>query len=202
MTDVFTYSFEQAESLMQQREIFDVSKEPAHDIERYGSHDFGRHCLLARRLIERGISFVQLSHSNYDTHNENFDFHFEQVGEFDRPFATFIADLADRGLLDSTLVVVLSEFGRTPNINLYLGRDHWSRAWSVLAGGAKLARGAVIGATNPEGTEVIDGQVDHAQLFHTYLQAVGVDSTASFQIDGRELPVADPAAEPVWKAIV
>ena len=202
MTDVFTYSFEQAESLMQQREIFDVSKEPAHDIERYGSHDFGRHCLLARRLIERGISFVQLSHSNYDTHNENFDFHFEQVGEFDRPFATFIADLADRGLLESTLVVVLSEFGRTPNINLYLGRDHWSRAWSVLAGGAKLARGAVIGATNPEGTEVIDGQVDHAQLFHTYLQAVGVDSTASFQIDGRELPVADPAAEPVWKAIV
>ena len=202
MTDVFTYSFEQAESLMQQREIFDVSKEPAHDIERYGSNDFGRHCLLARRLIERGISFVQLSHSNYDTHNENFDFHFEQVGEFDRPFATFIADLADRGLLDSTLVVVLSEFGRTPNINLYLGRDHWSRAWSVLAGGAKLARGAVIGATNPEGTEVIDGQVDHAQLFHTYLQAVGVDSTASFQIDGRELPVADPAAEPVWKAIV
>lgn len=201
MTDVFTYSFEQADRLMEQRDVFDVTKEPTQDQEKYGTHDFGRHCLLARRLIERGISFVQVSHSNYDTHNENFDFHLEQVGEFDRPFATFVADLAERGLLDQTLIVVLSEFGRTPNINLYLGRDHWSKAWSVLAGGAKLARGAVLGATNAEGTEVVDIQVDHAQLFHTYLQAVGVDTSASFQIDGRELPIADPSAEPIWTAI-
>jgi uncharacterized protein (DUF1501 family) len=202
MTDVFTYSFEQADRLMEQRDVFDVTKEPVADQEKYGTHDFGRHCLLARRLIERGISFVQVSHSNYDTHNENFDFHLEQVSEFDRPFATFVSDLSQRGLLDQTLIVVLSEFGRTPNINLYLGRDHWSRAWSVLAGGGKLARGAVLGATNAEGTEVVDVQVDHAQLFHTYLQAVGVDSTTSFQIDGRDLPMADPAAEPIWKAIV
>ena len=120
MTDAFTYSFEQAQQLMQQRDVFDVTKEPAKDLERYGKHDFGRHCLLARRLLENGITFVQVTHSNYDTHNENFDFHIEQLGEFDRSFASFVADLADRGMLDSTLIVVLSEFGRTPNINHYL----------------------------------------------------------------------------------
>jgi UDP-3-O-acyl-N-acetylglucosamine deacetylase len=80
---------------------------------------------------------------------------------------------------------------------LYYGRDHWSRAWSVVLGGAKVARGAAYGKTNDEGTEVVEGQVDHGALFHTYLQAVGIDSTASVEVDGRELPIADPAAKPV-----
>ena len=77
-------------------------KEPARDQDRYGSHDFGRHCLLARRLLEAGVTFVKVSHSNYDTHNENFDFHLEQVGEFDLSFSALLADLADRGMLDRT----------------------------------------------------------------------------------------------------
>ena len=72
---------------MERREVFDVTKEPARDVERYGAHDFGRHCLLARRLLEAGTTFVKVSHSNYDTHNENFDFHLEQVGEFDQAFS-------------------------------------------------------------------------------------------------------------------
>lgn len=197
VTEAFAYSFEQAEKLMRQRDVFDVSKEPAAEIERYGTHDLGRHCLLARRLLESGISFVQLSHSNYDTHNENFNFHIEQMGEFDRSFSMFVADLADRGMLDSTLIIVLSEFGRTPNVNLYYGRDHWSKAWSVCVAGGRMPRGHVFGATNANGTEVVDGQVDHGSLFHTYLQAVGVDSTGNFSIDGRELPIADPAAKPI-----
>jgi hypothetical protein len=201
ITDAYTFSYEQALRLMERRDVFDVSKEPAKDVERYGSHDFGRQCLLARRLLENGVSFVQVTHSNYDTHNENFNFHIEQLGEFDRPFANLVEDLADRGLLDQTLVVVLSEFGRTPNINLYYGRDHWSRAWSVVLGGAKVARGGVYGKTNEEGTEVTDGQVDHGELFHTYLQAVGVDSTESLLVDGRELPMADPSVSPVWDVL-
>jgi hypothetical protein len=197
VTEAFTYSYEQAQQLMQQREVFDVTKEPEADAERYGKYDFGRHCLLARRLLEKGITFVQLSHSNYDTHNENFNFHIEQLGEFDRSFACFVSDLAARGMLDSTLIVVLSEFGRTPNINLYYGRDHWSKSWSVCLAGCRIPRGAVYGATNADGTEVTDKQVDHGALFHTYLQAAGVDSTASFDIDGRMMPIADPAASPV-----
>lgn len=194
VTEAFSYSYEQALQLMEQREVFDVSKEPAKEHERYGTHDLGRHCLLARRLLERGITFVQLSHSNYDTHNENFNFHIEQMGEFDHAFACFVQDLADRGMLESTLIVVLSEFGRTPNINQYYGRDHWSAAWSVCMGGCRIPRGATFGKTNANGTSVEDGQVDHANLFHTYLQAAGVDSTGSFDVDGRDTPIADPAA--------
>ena len=197
MTDVYTSSYEQALRLMRQREVFDVSKEAAKDQERYGTHDFGRHCLLARRLLENGISFVQVTHSNYDTHNENFTFHLEQLGEFDGPFATFISDLADRGLLDHTLVVVLSEFGRTPKINQYYGRDHWGKSWSVCMAGARVPRGADFGKTNAHGTEVADKEVDHAALFHTYLHAVDVDSTGNFDIDGREMPIADPASGPI-----
>jgi len=193
-TDVYTYNYEQAQQLMRRREIFDVSKEPASDLERYGNYPLGKHCLLARRLLENGITFVQVSHSNYDTHNENFNFHLEQVGEFDRSFAALVSDLAARGMLESTLIIVMSEFGRTPRINSRYGRDHWGKAWSVVLGGSRIHPGAVYGKTNKNGTEVIDQEVDHGHLFHTYLQAVGLDSTQSFHVGGRELPMADPAA--------
>ena len=196
-TDAYTANFDQAEELMRKREVFDVSKESQKDQDRYGKHDFGRHCLLARRLVEKGVSFVQVSHSNYDTHNENFTFHLEQLAEFDGPFSTLVGDLADRGMLDSTLIVVLSEFGRTPRINQYYGRDHWGNAWSICVGGAGIQRGAVIGKTNDKGTAVADRQVDHGHLFHTYLQAIGLDSTDHFKIGGREVPLADPAYEPI-----
>ena len=195
LTDAYTYSYEQAQQLMAQRDVFDATKESEQDQARYGKHDFGRHCLLARRLLENGITYVQISHSNYDTHNENFNFHIEQLGEFDSPFSTFVGDLADRGMLESTLIVVLSEFGRTPNINHLFGRDHWSKSWSVLMGGAGIKPGAVIGKTNANGTEVTDAKVDHANLFHTYLQAVGVDTSKSFDVDGRPIPIADPASK-------
>jgi len=201
ITDAYTYSYEQALRLMQRRDVFDLSKEPAADLERYGDNNFGRQCLLARRLLENEVSFVQVTHSNYDTHNENFNFHIEQMGEFDRPFACFVSDLAERGLLEQTLVVVLSEFGRTPHINLYYGRDHWSKAWSVVMAGARVARGCAFGATNQDGTEVVDGQCDHGQLFHTYLRAVGVDSSQSILVDGRDTPVADPSVGPVTEVI-
>ena len=201
VTEAYTYSYEQALQLMKQRDVFDVAKEPAKDHDRYGKYDFGRHCLLARRLLEKGATFVQVSHSNYDTHNENFNFHIEQLGEFDRSFAAFVADLADRGMLDSTLIVVLSEFGRTPNINHLYGRDHWSHAWTVVVAGAKVHRGIAYGKTNAKGTEVVDGQVDHANLFHTYLQAVGVDSTDSFDVEGRDVPMADPASKMIRQVL-
>lgn len=196
-TDLYTYSYEQALQLMERRDAFDISKEPAKAQEQYGDHDLGRQCLLARRLLEQGVTFIQISHSNYDTHNENFDFHIEQLGEFDQAYATFIDDLHQRGMLDSTLVIVMSEFGRTPNINLYYGRDHWSKAWSVALAGCGVKRGIAYGKTNDQGTEVVDGQVDHGNLFHTYLSAVGLDSTATFDIGGREMPMADPSSKPI-----
>lgn len=192
-TDIYTQSHEQALRLMEKRDVFDVTRESAQDHERYGKHDFGQHCLMARRLLENDVPFVQVSHTNYDTHNENFNFHIEQLGEFDRPFACLLEDLSERGLLESTLVVVMSEFGRTPRINVRYGRDHWGKSWSIALGGAGIQAGAVIGKTNENGTEVIDREVDHGHLFHTYLAALGIDSSDSFDIDGREFPLADPA---------
>ena len=196
-TEAYVQSFDQAEELVKQREVFDLSKEPEKDRDRYGGHDFGRHCLLARRLLENGITSVQVTHSNYDTHNENFNFHFEQLGEFDKPFATLVADIADRGMLDSTLIVVLSEFGRTPKVNRYYGRDHWGKSWSICLGGAGVHRGAVYGKTSEDGKAVTENEVHAGHLFHTYLAALGVRSTGSFDIGGRKFPMADPAYGPI-----
>jgi uncharacterized protein (DUF1501 family) len=196
-TEAYTSSYDQAVQLMKQRELFDVSKEPPEQAERYGSHDFGRHCLLARRLLEAGVTYAEVVHREYDSHYENFDFHIEQLGEFDRTFATLIDDLAQRGLLETTLVVVMSEFGRTPQINHYYGRDHWGMAWSVALAGAGIQPGAVIGKTNDNGTAVADREVHGGHLFHTYMRAVGLDPMAQFDVDGRPIQMADPTASAI-----
>src|SRR5207245_5968921 len=167
-TEAYTNTFDQAQQVMQRRQLFDISREPQAIRERYGTHDFGRHCLLGRRLLEAGVPFVKVTHSNYDTHHENFDFHIEQLGEFDRTFSTLLDDLGQRGMLESTLVVVMSEFGRTPNINRNMGRDHWSRAWSVAMAGCGVKAGSLVGRTNDNGTAVTDRQVNGGHLFHTY----------------------------------
>lgn len=192
-TEAYNFSYAQARDLLAQRHVFEISRESASDQERYGTSQFGKHCLLARRLLENGVPYVQVNHADYDTHHENFDFHIEQLGEFDQPFATLVADLADRGLLEDTLICVMSEFGRTPKINRTYGRDHWGTAWSVVLGGSAIQPGAVIGKTNDNGTAVIDRPVDHGHIFHTILQAVGVNSMGEFEIAGRTFPVADPS---------
>ena len=192
-TQAYTYSYEQAAQLIERRDVFDVTKEPGMFHDRYGTHDFGRHCLLARRLLENGVTYVQVDHANYDTHFENFNFHIEQLAEFDKTFATLVDDLAQRGMLESTLVVVMAEFGRTPKINSRLGRDHWGTAWSIALGGCGVQTEAVIGKTNKNGTSVEDREVDEGHLFHTYLQAVGIDSTVPIDLDGRPVQITNPA---------
>ncbi len=201
-TEAYAESFTQAERVFRRADVFDIAKESLKTAERYGRHDFGRHLLLARRLLESGVSYVKVSHSNYDTHHENFDFHIEQLGEFDRPFAALLDDLSDRGMLDSTLVVVMSEMGRTPKINDRYGRDHWSKAWSVALGGCGIHGGAVVGKTNATGTAVVDREVSAGHLFHTYLQAVGLNSTKNFYPNDRPVPIADPKAEPIAEILV
>jgi len=201
-TDAFTHSFDQAAALMERREIFDSSREPEKLKERYGDHQFGRHCMTARRLLENGASFVEVTHSNYDTHNENFIFHLEQLGEFDQTFATLIDDMAQRGMLENTFVLVMSEFGRTPKINRKFGRDHWGKSWSVAMAGGGVHPGAIIGKTNETGEEVADRPVDHADLFHTFLRAVGIDSKQDFMIAGKPVPMADPAAEAIEELLI
>lgn len=196
-TEAYGFSFLQAQELIERRDVFDLAKESDADQQRYGVSEFGKHCLLARRLLESGIPYVQVNHADYDSHHENFDFHIEQLGEFDLPFATLLSDLAERGLLEDTLVCVMSEFGRTPRINKSYGRDHWGTAWSVALGGAGIQTGGVIGKTNDNGTQVIDRAVDHGHVFHTILQAVGVNSSGEFQVGGRSYTIADPSKGPI-----
>jgi len=191
-TDAYVESYEQAIQLMANREIFDVTKEPQKQAEKYGTFDLGKQCLLARRLLENEISFVQVSHSNYDTHAENFNFHIEQLGEFDQAFSALIEDLDQSGMLESTLVVVLTEFGRTPRINQRYGRDHWGKGFSIALAGCGIQPGAVIGAMNKDGTEIADREVKPADLFHTYLRAIGLDPHSEFDIGGRSVPMANP----------
>jgi uncharacterized protein (DUF1501 family) len=143
------------------------------------------------------VTFVKVTHSNYDTHHENFDFHIEQLGEFDRTFATLLEDLAQRGLLDTTLVLVMSEFGRTPKINRNNGRDHWGTAWSVAAAGCGIKGGAAHGRTNANGTAVADGLVHGGHLFHTWFRALGLDPTKNYWTNGRPIPRADPKADAI-----
>jgi Protein of unknown function (DUF1501) len=201
LTEAYTESYDQAAKVVARKDAFDVDREDPKSADRYGRTDFGRHMLLARRLLEQGVTYVNVQHSNYDTHHENFDFHIEQLGEFDGPFAALLEDLADRGMLDSTLVVVMSEFGRTPRINHLYGRDHWSKAWSVALAGCGIKGGGAVGKTNANGTAVTDREVHSGHLFHTYLRAVGLNPAKNFYPNDRPVPVADPKAAAIAEVL-
>lgn len=193
----YATTFEQARTLMQRREIFDLAKESAEAHEQYGRHDFGQHCLLARRLLTAGVTCVKVTHFDWDAHQDNFYWHQVRCAEFDRTLIALLDDLQSRGMLEHTLVVVTGEMGRTPQINNLGGRDHWGRCWSMALAGCGVKPGLVHGATNDAGTEVKDSPVKLGDLFHTYLRALGLDSSMKYDLGGQTNPVADPAARPV-----
>lgn len=195
LIDSYDASYRQASQLMSRKSLFERQSE--YDLARYGSHPFGRNCILARTLLEEGTTCVKVTHHGYDTHAENFNFHLEQLDEFDRPFATLLDDLDNRGMLEHVMIIIYSEFGRTPKVNHKYGRDHWGRSFSVALGGCGIQPGGVIGSTNDTGTEVSDREVHAGHLFHTYLRAVGVDASANHEIEGKTIPIGDPAIEPI-----
>jgi hypothetical protein len=200
-TEVYTQSFDQAAQLMSRSSVFDVNREDPRYHDRYGRHELGRHFLLARRLLQAGVTFVKVTHSNYDTHHENFDFHIEQLGEFDKSFATMIDDLADRGMLESTLVIVMSEFGRTPTINRNYGRDHWGTAWSIALAGCGIKGGALVGKTNANGTAVTDREVHGGHLFQTYFKALGLNPKKNYYVNQQPIRMTDPTAEVIGEIL-
>ena len=196
-TEAYASSYQMAQRMSRKKDVFDLSKESKQDQERYGNHDFGRHCLLARRLLEAGLPCIQVRHRAYDSHFENFNIHLETLGEFDRTFATLMDDLHQRGLLDTTMVAVMSEMGRTPKINNQMGRDHWTKAWSMVLGGCGIQSEAIHGKTDDRGMDIVDGKVTQGDVFHTIYSALGIDSTQSFQIGGKDVPIAEPVHEPI-----
>jgi hypothetical protein len=167
-------------------------------LERYGRGNFGQGCLLARRLVERGVSFVEVALDGWDTHQANFDRVKSLSAALDAGFATLLADLKQRGLLDSTLVLCFGEFGRTPRINGNAGRDHWPQSWaSVLAGGG-IKGGQVIGKTSADGAAVDDHPVNIPDLVATACRAVGIDPMKqNISNVSRPIRIADPTAKPI-----
>ena len=170
--------------------LFDLDKEPPAVRDRYGRTPFGEQTLLARRLVEAGIPVVKITKGFWDSHHDNFESHRELVPDFDNALRVLLADLHDRGLLESTLVMVLSEFGRTPVINQDVGRDHFAAAWSVALAGAGVRGGAVYGRTDVDGKTVADGEVNASDLAATIYQAAGIDPRTEYPAGLRPVPLA------------
>ncbi len=190
--------YDVARILMNHVDLFDESNLPVKDKERYGDHDLGRHTLLARRLIEAGVRFVQVSSIGWDTHGDNFNAHASRVPKVDQAVSALLEDMSDRGLTDNVLVVVMAEFGRTPRINGSVGRDHWPNAWSVAMSGAGIKEGVVVGETLADGTDVKTEPYDIGHMFHTWYHALGIDSKhAEFMNGTQPLPIAHDDFAPV-----
>lgn len=189
--DANSYVYDVAQTLMKHVELFDETKISESDRQRYGTHDLGRHTLLARGLIEAGVRFVQVTSYGWDTHGDNFNSHASRMPKVDQSVSALIEDLFDRGLDERVLVVMMAEFGRTPRINGSVGRDHWPNAWSVAMSGCGIRPGTVVGETLADGTDVKTTPYDIGHMFHTWYSAIGLDSeTAEYRNGTQPLPIA------------
>lgn len=171
---------------------FKLDEEPAAIRDKYGRNRFGQGCLLARRLVERGVSFVEVTLEGWDTHADNFA-QVKRLSEtLDPAWSTLTDDLRERGLLDSTMIVWMGEFGRTPKINGTTGRDHFPLAWSTVLGGGRIKGGQVIGDTGKAGTEVVSHPVKTPDLYATLCAGLGIDPNhENISPEGRPIPLVD-----------
>jgi hypothetical protein len=185
------------------KEAFDLKYEDPRLLDRYGRTLFGHSTLIARRLVEAGVRFVnvtwdlfwdrvQVDYDAWDTHTRNFPILREnKLPWFDRTYTALLEDLSDRGLLDETLVVVMSEMGRTPKVNGNGGRDHWTYCYSVMLAGAGIRGGSVCGASDAQAAYVKDRPVSTADICATIYQCLGIDpDMAVYDRSGRPVPVA------------
>jgi len=194
--------FDMAQSLMRRQDLFDATKFSQEDVQRYGTHDLGRHMLIARNMLEAGVRFVNVTSYGWDTHGDNFNGHASLVPKFDQAFSAILEDLHQRGMLENVLVIAISEFGRTPRINGHIGRDHWPEAWSAAMAGCGIHGGAVVGKTNDEGTWVTSQPYDIGSMFHTWFTALGIDSIEThYDNGGQPLPIAHEDMDPIKEAL-
>jgi hypothetical protein len=178
--------------LSERMQAFDLDAEPATVRDAYGTGSFAQGCLLARRLVEAGVSFVEVVSNGWDTHQDNFTKVAELAGTVDRPLAALVRDLADRGLLDDTLVVWMGEFGRTPQVNPRGGRDHFPRSFNALLAGGGVRGGQIVGRTDKAGVEVADRPVTVPDLFATFCRSMGIDpAVENMAPTGRPIKLVD-----------
>jgi uncharacterized protein (DUF1501 family) len=176
-----------------QMDAFQVEKEPEAEKEKYGKNGFGQGCLLARRLVEAGVPFVEVDLGGWDNHMDIFrTLSNDRLPTLDKAMAALVSDLDQRGLLQDTAIVWMGEFGRTPRINADAGRDHWARAWSTVVGGAGIKGGIAVGATNEDGTEIASEPYSSEDLMASVCKALGISLETTFQSrSGRPMKIAN-----------
>jgi uncharacterized protein (DUF1501 family) len=176
-----------------QMEAFKVNKEKPEIKERYGNTGFGRGCLMARRLVEIGVPFVEVDLGGWDNHSNIFPtLQNNKLPELDKAMSALLEDLDQRGLLQNTSIIWMGEFGRTPNINGSSGRDHWARSWSVVVGGGGFKTGQIIGQTSNDGKEVITESYTSEDLFASVLKSLEISTETTFTAkNGRPMKIAN-----------
>lgn len=212
-TESHRAAYQQALTMMRSKatKAFILEEEPAQLRDAYGRNLFGQGCLLARRLVEQGVPFVEVTLSQvsgvnglgWDTHQNNFDSVKRLCQVLDPAWATLMGDLRQRGLLESTLVVWMGEFGRTPKINGNTGRDHWANSWSTVLGGGGIRGGQVIGKTSADGMEVKDRPVAVPDLLATVCKALGLDPAKQNDSNvGRPIRLVEPTAKVIEEVLL
>jgi uncharacterized protein (DUF1501 family) len=204
MADSHRSAYEAAVRLMKPEtaQAFDLSAESPSLRDRYGRNLFGQGCLLARRLVERGVPFVEVTLDGWDTHVNNFDAVKSLCSILDPAWSTLMSDLKDRGLLDSTLLVWMGEFGRTPKINPQKGRDHFPNAWSAILAGGGIRGGQAIGRTSKDGMQVEDRPLKVPDLLATVCKALGVDyEKQNLSNVRRPIRIVDKSGVPIQEAL-
>jgi hypothetical protein len=181
--------------------VFDLSTESAATQAAYGRSQFGQGCLMARKLVEAGVSFVEVGLGGWDTHQNNFARVQTLSQTIDGPWSQLVTDLRDRGLLDTTLIIWMGEFGRSPRINArgaQPGRDHYPRAWSTVMMGGGIRGGQVIGRTDAEAATVVERPVSTLDFMATVCRILGIDHNKQIQTPiGRPIRIVDRGANPI-----
>jgi uncharacterized protein (DUF1501 family) len=191
---------------LRQGQSLRLSQEPAAPAKPCGESQFGKSCLLARRLVEAGVSFVEAYLGDWDTHTKPIaDAALGLMTQVDDGLSALVTDLKDRGLLDTTLIIWMGEFGRTPKIGLGKnvgGRDHWAKAWSSVLVGGGIKGGQVIGKTDGNGAEVIDRPIRIKDFMATVCAVLGIDHTKKAEAPGgRPVRIVDEGAAPIHELL-
>jgi Protein of unknown function (DUF1501) len=196
-TDIYRKAFNLVAST--EGKVFDLRGEKLSVLQDYGNTTFGKGCLLARRLVEAGVTCVEVDLGGWDNHAGIFPTLAKQrLPELDRGMGALVKDLVDRGLWKNTVVVWMGEFGRTPRINQNGGRDHWARCWSVVVGGGAIKGGQVIGSTSKDGLDVKDGKVEVGDLFATLYKGLGIDPALQIRDQiGRPHNISGEGGKPI-----
>ena len=158
----------------EQMTAFRVDREPTEVRAAYGENNFGRGLLMARRLIETGVSFIEVNEGGWDMHGGVFNALRTKLPVQDQAISALVTDLKQRGMLDDVVLVWMGEFGRTPRINANVGRDHWARTWSNMIGGGGLNGGIAVGKTSPDGVDVVGKSYLPGDIWATVAQAMGI----------------------------